>query len=183
MKNKFLTGENVLLRGVEPGDADFILRMENDPEVWPVSNTIVPFSRFQVEQYALATQHDIFSEKQLRLMIDIKLSGTKGKTIGAIDLYDFDPYHKRAGVGILIIKEDREKGYASESLELLINYSFKVLLFHQLYCSISPENTPSIHLFEKHGFVKCGIRKEWRLSAGKWTDEIMFQLINSYDHQ
>jgi diamine N-acetyltransferase len=48
-----------------------------------------------------------------------------------------------------------------------------------LYCFISPENIQSLHLFEKYGFVKCGIKKEWRLHEGKWIDEVMFQLINS----
>jgi diamine N-acetyltransferase len=87
--------------------------------------------------------------------------------------------HKRAGIGILIIQEERKKGFAFESLSLLIRYSFEILMLHQLFCFISPENIPSLHLFKKHGFVKCGIKKEWRLKEGVWTDEIMFQLINS----
>jgi diamine N-acetyltransferase len=178
MGKGILTGENIRLRAVEPGDVDFMYRMENDPEVWHVGNTVVPFSRFQIEQYALTSQHNLYAEKQLRLMIETEVTGQKNRTIGAIDLYDFDPMHKRAGIGILIVKDERQKGFASESLRLLIRYSFEILMLHQLYCSISPENIQSIHLFEKHGFVKCGEKKEWRLKEGIWTDEIMFQLIN-----
>jgi diamine N-acetyltransferase len=164
---------------VEPGDVDFIYDMENDPDVWHVGNTVVPFSRFQIEQYALTAQHNIYAEKQLRLMIELKLASAKNKIIGAIDLYDFDPMHKRAGVGILIVHDERGKGFASESLAILIRYSFGILMLHQLFCFISPENIQSLQLFLKHGFVQCGIKKEWRLRDGKWTDEIMFQLINS----
>lgn len=178
MSNNILNGENISLRAVEPGDVDFIYQMENDPAVWQVGNTIVPFSRFQIEQYALTSQHNIYAEKQLRLMIDLKVVSHRKKTIGAIDLYDFDPLHKRAGIGILIIQDEREKGFASESLDLIIRYSFGILMLHQLYCSVSSENMRSLHLFEKHGFMKSGIKKEWRLKEGNWTDEIMFQLIN-----
>jgi diamine N-acetyltransferase len=182
MSNDIMNGEKVRLRAVEPGDVDFIYRMENDPTIWHVGNTVVPFSRFQIEQYALTSQHNIYAEKQLRLMIELKEPSLKGKIIGAIDLYDFDPLHKRAGIGILITHEEREKGFASESLNLLIRYSFEILMLHQLFCFISPENIHSLHLFEKHGFVQCGVKKEWRLKEGKWTDEIMFQLINSQKH-
>ena len=167
---------------MEPGDVDFIYQMENDPAIWHLGNTVVPFSRFQIEQYAFTSQHNIYAEKQLRLMIELKVTSHKNKAIGAIDLYDFDPLHKRAGIGILIIHEERKKGFASESLRLLIRYSFEILMLHQLFCFISPENIPSLHLFKKHGFVKCGIKKEWRLKEGVWTDEIMFQLINSWKY-
>ena len=178
MASDILTGEKVKLRAVEPGDVDIIFQMENDTNVWHVGNTVVPFSRFQIEQYALASQHNIHAEKQLRLMIEpINPAGT-GSTIGAIDLYDFDPLHKRAGVGILVLEDKRKKGFASEALDLLIRYSFEILMLHQLFCYISPENTQSLTLFKKHGFVKCGLKKEWRLLKGKWTDEIMFQLLN-----
>ena len=68
MNRELLRGERIWLRAIEPGDVDFIYRMENDPSVWQVGNTLVPYSRFQIEQYALALQHDIFTEKQLRLI-------------------------------------------------------------------------------------------------------------------
>jgi diamine N-acetyltransferase len=182
MNRDILSGERIRLRAVEPGDVDVICRMENDTSVWHVGNTLVPFSRFQIEQYAISPQHDIHAEKQLRLMIE-KTDGTANdKIIGAVDLYDFDPHHKRAGIGILIHEREREKGYASDSLELMIRYAFEILMLHQLYCSISPDNIPSLKLFEKHGFVKCGIKKEWRLRKGEWMDEIMYQLINPGNH-
>jgi diamine N-acetyltransferase len=182
MDKDVLNGEKVRLRAVEPGDVDFIYLMENDPSIWHVGNTVVPFSRFQIEQYALTSQHNIYAEKQLRLMIELKDPSFHGKTIGAIDLYDFDPLHKRAGVGVLISREERKKGFASESLSLLIRYSFEILMLHQLFCFISPENIHSLHLFAKHGFVQCGVKKEWSFLNGIWTDEIMFQLINSKKH-
>ena len=172
-----LKGKNVCLRAVEPGDVDFILQLENDPENWHFGNTLVPFSRFQIEQYALSSQHNIYTDKQIRFMIDLIRPATKNETIGSVDLYDFDPVHKRAGVGILIIAKERGKGFASEALDLLIRYCFELLMLHQIYCDISPENTVSLKLFRNHGFIKCGIKREWRFKAGKWTDEIMFQLI------
>ena len=88
-----------------------------------VSNTQSPFSRFVLEQYITSSHQDIYSVKQLRLII----CNEENKAIGSIDLFDFDPNHLRAGVGILIAeKADRKKGYASEALSLLMDYCFSV---------------------------------------------------------
>jgi diamine N-acetyltransferase len=177
MNNNILHGTNINLRMPEPADVDLLYLWENDLSVWRVSTTVVPFSRFQMEQYVMNSQHDIFSDRQLRLMIDLVPGGGARKTIGCIDLFDFDPLNRRAGVGILIIKEEREKGYASDALTLLIRYSFEILNLHQLYCNISVGNDPSIRLFSKAGFEQIGVKKEWRIIDNKWNDEIMFQLI------
>jgi diamine N-acetyltransferase len=98
--------------------------------------------------------------------------------VGTIDLFDFDPHNKRAGVGILIDEFSRRQGFASEALSLLTEYCFKTLNLHQVYCNIEQSNQESIGLFTKAGFTACGTKKEWLLREGKWTDELMFQLIN-----
>ena len=173
-----LQSQDIRLRAIEPSDLDFIFELENNPEVWQVGNTLIPYSKYQIEQYVLSTQHDLFAERQLRLMIDRVVPDGKNFPIGAIDLYDFDPYHKRAGVGIIIIPGEREKGYAGEALSLLEKYCFEMLNLHQLYCSITEGNTASIRLFTNCGFVQCGTRREWRFSDGIFRDELLFQLIS-----
>ena len=154
MLNTTLTGIHVKLRALEPGDVDLLYTWENDPSVWNVSNTLSPFSRFQMEELVLNTQNDIFASRQLRLMVDLVEMGSGEMPAGTIDLFDFDPYHHRAGIGILILEPYRQKGYAFEAMEIFIRYAFGTLQLHQLYCNISPDNTSSLHLFEKLGFVK-----------------------------
>ncbi len=177
MSKNILTGVNIRLRMLEPSDLETLYQWENDASVWRVSTTLVPFSKFQLEQYILNSQHDIYTEKQLRLMIDMVQPGEHKKGIGCIDLFNFDPLNRRAGVGILIIDEERRKGYAFEALEILSRYVFEVLNLHQLYCNITADNDISIALFEKAGFIPCGIRKDWRYQDNHWVDEMMFQLI------
>lgn len=173
-----MIGPNLLLRAPEPTDIDLIFRWENDTRIWHLGNTLTPYSRFAIEQFVLNTDNDIYASKQLRLMIDWHSAGTDIRTVGTIDLFDFDPHHKRAGVGILIDESSRRQGFAFEAVKLLIEYCFNTLNLHQLYCNIEQSNKESIYLFEKAGFSSCGIKREWLLREGKWTDELMFQLIN-----
>lgn len=173
-----MNGPNIVLRAPEPSDINTLYNWENDPEIWHISNTLVPFSRFDIEQYVMTAGLDIFNTRQLRLIIDLKET-TKRISIGAIDLFDFDPLHKRAGVGILILKEYRGKKFASEALDIFIDYVFNTLQLHQLYCNISASNLPSQSLFKKHGFEIIGLKKDWLSTGNKWEDEYLLQLINN----
>jgi len=174
-----MIGPNLLLRSPEPADIDIIFRWENDTRIWHLGNTLTPFSRFAIEQFVLNTDHDIYTSKQLRMMIDWHSSESGKTTIGSIDLFDFDPHHKRAGIGILIDESTRRKGFAFEALELFISYCFNTLNLHQLYCNIEQSNIESIGLFQKSGFKQCGFKKEWLYIDHEWKNEIMFQLINT----
>lgn len=171
-----LKSKNIELRALEPSDVDLLYQWENDEELWYLSNTLVPFSKFTLEQYVLGASQDIFTSKQLRLMIDKKSKATR-KTIGSIDLFDFDPANKRAGIGILIINSERNKGGASEALKILISYCFDVLQLHQVYCNIASNNEASIRLFKKFNFVHSGTKKDWIKVKDRWVDEEIFQLL------
>tara|TARA_B110000305_G_scaffold209541_1_gene242541 strand:- start:8 stop:526 length:519 start_codon:yes stop_codon:yes gene_type:complete len=169
-----LKGEQIYLRTLEPADADIILKWENNSDNWRVSNTLVPFSRKLIEDYVNSAQ-DIYSIKQLRFIICLV---ENDKEIGTIDLFDFDPYHQKVGLGILIAElEDRRNGYAKEAVLLIKEYCFNHLNLHQVYCNILSENISSVDLFEKSGFTICGTKKEWVKSNDGWEDEILLQSI------
>ncbi|MBE7629591.1 GNAT family N-acetyltransferase [Tenacibaculum piscium] len=178
-----LKGENLTLRAIEPEDLAFLFDIENNESFWEISHTQTPFSRFVLKQYLENAHLDIYQAKQLRLVIELIIEDKKEakktkKAIGMIDLFDFNPQHKRAGIGILIHPDYQQKGFASQALKLLINYCFTQLQVHQLYANIISDNQKSIQLFNKHHFKQIGIKKEWIFSDEKYKDEILFQLIN-----
>ena len=173
---KTLKGQNIYLRALEPEDLEFIHTIENDESIWELSNTQTPYSKFLIKQYLDHAHKDIFEVKQLRLVI----SSFNDEALGMIDLFDFDFKNRRAGVGILVKEpEDRMKGYGKEALKLLIDYSFKHLDLHQLYCNISEGNDASIKLFSNQGFKNIGLKKEWNYVNGTFKNEYLFQLINN----
>lgn len=178
-----LTGKSIRLRAVEPGDLDAFYEWENDPQNWLVGNTLVPFSRHVLEKYIDSARVDIYEARQLRLMIESTGEASTGSgTIGTIDLFDFDPQHRRAGVGILIArKEHRMQGLATEALEILIKYAFSTLQLHQLYCNINEDNLASLKLFKKHGFREIGKKVDWIRQNNSWINVILLQLINPYE--
>lgn len=171
-----LKGANIYLRALEPEDLEFVYGIENNEDVWEVSNTQTPYSKFLIRQYLENTHQDIYEAKQLRLAICKNDSET---AIGLIDLFDFDPRNNRAGIGIVIQNSaERSQGYGKEALGLLIDFSFYKLQLHQLYANIGVDNVSSLNLFATFGFQKIGVKKDWIRIHNSYQDEAVFQLIN-----
>jgi diamine N-acetyltransferase len=170
-----LDNNTVRLRALEPEDLDTLYAWENDMSIWYLSNTLTPFSRYTLKKYLENSGADIYESKQLRLIIELR---DEARPVGAIDFFDFDPFHLRAGIGILISnKEDRRHGYASEALQSLIKYSFQTLGLKQLYCNITEDNQESLKMFIKQGFVITGQKHDWIKKDKAWLTEYFLQLI------
>ncbi|MGB3591016.1 MAG: GNAT family N-acetyltransferase [Nonlabens sp.] len=164
------------MRAVDPDDLDFLYQLENNPALWEVGNTITPYSKFALREYLENAHRDIYEVKQLRLAI----CNLRDEIKGVVDLYDFNPYHKRAGVGIVISHEaDRAQGLATAGLQLMVDYAFYHLRLHQLYADIAQENMASRRLFEKLRFRESGIKKDWIATMDSYKNEIIYQLINN----
>ena len=174
--NRLLENDHIRLRAIEPEDIDVLYMWENDTELWELGSSIAPFSRYIIKEYLINSKQDIYQNKQLRLMIELKESRT---AIGTIDLYDFDAFHSRAGVGILIDKSYRNQGFGLQSLELLENYGFEFLKLKQLYAFIPEKNQNSVKLFQKAGYTQSGRLKEWLSGKDSFEDVLVLQLITS----
>lgn len=202
-----LQGRIVSLRAVEPRDVERLYEWENDVEIWAVSGTTEPFSRAQIEQFVERQMEgaDLLRTGQLRLMIDVRQAdglsradgaaenengsmsgnvsgGVSGggafRTAGCIDLFEYDPLNRRAGIGILIYgAENRRKGYAREALGILCRYAREQLRLHQLWCTVGAGNAASLALFRQAGFVETGVRRDWLWSPEGFRDEILLQKI------
>jgi diamine N-acetyltransferase len=170
-----LETNHILLRACEPDDMPLMYAWENNTFYWLLSDTTKPFSKYTITEFIQQDQNDIFTTHQQRFVIQLK---EPSKAIGFVDLYQFDPIHKRAGVGILIgDMDERNKGYAFQSLQCLMNYSQNVLNMHQLYCYIQTSNKKSVVLFQRAGFETAGILKDWLLKKDTYEDVILCQLI------
>ena len=169
-----LNNENIKLRALEPEDLNALYRWENNTEMWTIGNAIAPYSKYQLKEFIANADQDIFTSKQLRLMIESKANG---ESLGCVDLYEFDAFHQKAGVGIMIDEKYRNRGIAMQTLQLSIEYAFSFLKLNQLYCYIPESNKTSIKLFEKVGFVQSGKLTDWIRTVGGYSNVFVYQLI------
>ena len=158
-------------RPLQPTDLDFLLRLENDKRLWHLSNTQHPFSRTTLSAYIDQADQDIHLVKQQRFV----LSDHAAVPYGLVDLYDFDAQHQRAGVGIVIDANHRNKGLGTLALQLLEPIAFSQLKLHQLYAGVGADNAACIQLFLGAGYSETGRKKAWNFYHGDFHDEIQFQ--------
>ena len=160
------------LRALEPEDLELMYGWENDMQIWRVSGTVAPFSRHVLSRLIEEQQFDIYATRQMRLVIE-----HDGQAVGAVDLFEFDPHNRRAGVGIIVDSQHRAQGLGCDALKALEQYARQTLHLHQLWCSVTVDNEASLKLFRKAGYVECGLRREWILTSDGALDEILMQKI------
>lgn len=167
----FLKGKHIALRALEPSDAGLLYEWENDLAIWPVSFTQLPFSKFILEEFINTAYQAIYTSKQLRLMI---VESNSGSALGTLDLFEFDPQHSRAGLGIYVHPDHRNTGVATEAVELAKIYCRETLFLNQLYVHVDADNDASISLFEKAGFKKSGLKRAWTRSKTQTYNDTWF---------
>ena len=111
--------QQISLRAMEPEDLDLLYRIENDESMWGMSLTNVPYSRFVLHEFMSDTTGDIYTDKQVRLIVE----DDRHQPIGLADIMKFDPKNQKAEIGIIICKSCRCQGYAKAAVEHLHQYA------------------------------------------------------------
>lgn len=167
-----LSGQLFHLRALEPSDLDDFYRWENDAELWQYGSTIAPYSRQQVREYIDTYDADIFTSRQLRLMI---VDNATDRPVGAVDLTDFDPINRHAQLCIFVEPGNQRRGAAACAIRLVEVYCAERLGMHQLWAIVSADNTPCRSLFTSLGYKIAGCLPSWLRSRQAYRDAYIYQ--------
>jgi diamine N-acetyltransferase len=163
----------VNLRAMEPEDLDVLYQIENTPELWSVSNTSVPYSRYVLHDYIANASNDIYTDRQVRLVIE----NAANEIVGMLDIVNFDPQHRRAEISIVIKNCYHGRGYASVAVSKAKDYSLRVLHLHQLYAIVSTQNEASLRLFTKLGFREGCVLNDWLYDGENYVGACVMQCL------
>ena len=173
---------DIILKALEPSDVSTLLKWENNSEIWHISETVEPLSKYKLDTYIKQTlTFDVFGLRQQRLMIHRILNSDLDLTepIGTIDLFEFDPINKHAGIGIMLLKEHQNQGIGKIALDQFLTYCFEKLHLHSVYANVSETNTASIKFFESCGFTKVAEYKEFLYENNQYVSQITFQYVDN----
>jgi diamine N-acetyltransferase len=140
-----LKSDKILLRPLQLSDLDFLFEIENNKENWKYGAENKQYTKEELTNYIANAKQDISNAGQFRFVIDFE-----NTPIGFIDLFDYTT--DSAGVGVIIAKNYRRRGFSKEALELLIDYATNTLKIEKLHCNIQKDNLASIKLFTSCGF-------------------------------
>ena len=163
----------VHLRALEPEDLEILYRIENDVKLWNVSTSNVPYSRWTLHEYIANSTGDIYTDRQVRLMIE----NDAKEVVGIIDLVNFDAANRKAELGLIIEEPFRRAGYAQSALQKISEYAVTVLHLHQLFATIDVTNEPCLKLFRRLGFIESAKLKDWLFDGRNYHDALVMQRV------
>ena len=163
----------ISLRALEPEDLDLLYRIENDDALWGVGITNVPYSRFLLHEFLSSSTGDIYTDKQVRLVIE----NESHQTVGLADLMSFDPKNMKAELGLVILRACRHQGYAAATILKIHDYARRTRHLHQIYVVIAVSNDNTLRLFQQMGYQQSARLADWLFDGEHYHDAIVMQHV------
>jgi RimJ/RimL family protein N-acetyltransferase len=179
MKKIELKTKRLVLRPLKILDVKGIVENVNDFEVSKWLLVVpYPYAIKDAKEWIKNTQETWRKREKESYTFGIELKSEK-KVIGGIGLHHVDTYSGYAEIGYWLGAKYHKKGYGSEALGAMIDFSFNKLKLRRLEAGVFTENPSSGKLLEKFGFKKEGVRIQARRckADGRIVDETMYALV------
>lgn len=169
-----LIGKLIDLRAVEPADFGLLWGWLNDPEVMLYWGR--PGNSESMAEVARREQEQALRGSSRKYIIQTK----DGQPIGQIDFYDLDWQARSAWVSIMIGEKTHwGGGYGSDAMRTLLTYLFRQLGLHRVTLTTHETNGRAIRSYEKNGFVREGLMRDWAYFDGSWTNGVIMAVLAS----
>ncbi len=168
-----LVGERCYLAPVEASDAELWTRWLNDLEV------ALPLGD---EAYAALTlegeRRDVAEIAARAEPVFTIVERESDRAIGRCLLFNVNKTDRWAMAGIFIGEKDcRGRGLGTEAMRLLLDYAFNLLNLHSVMLGVFDFNARAIASYRSIGFREIGRRRDARLIAGEWHDEVLMDIV------
>lgn len=101
--------------------------------------------------------------------------------VGLAFLHMTSEKNRDASLAIGLDEKWRGRGYGTEVMRWLVDYSFENLGLHRMSLTVMDDNYPAIALYKSVGYVEEGRLRKTRFENGKWGDIIsMGQLYEDW---
>ena len=169
-----MLGNQVTLRKITSADTENIVRWRNNPGVR---------ERFMQQELFTKESHEEWLRTQVQtghVAQFIIVENETGRDIGSTFLRDIDHTNNKAEIGAFIGEQiARGRGIGPEATIRTIEYGFRVLGLHRVYCRILSDNIVSMHSALKSGLVQEGYYHDYVRINGEYRDIMFFGIINN----
>ena len=176
-----VTGERVTLRLPQMADfeewaalreesRDFLVPWE---PTWPADDLSRGAFRRRLKRYAEDQRSDLAYPYFIFRNEDQKL-------VGGLTLTNIRRGVAQAGnLGYWMGAAYARQGYMGATVRMLVPFAFATLKLHRIEAACIPENTASVRLLEKTGFVREGYAREYLCINGTWQDHLLYAKVGS----
>ena len=169
-----IESERLLLRPVQPQDAEKILVYRSDSEINKYQGW-VPNSKEDVINFISKNARSFDEESSWFQFVLIKKDDKE--LIGDVGVHFMEKDSKEVELGCTINKDYHKKGYAKEALEEMITTLFTKYNKRRITGSVDPRNTSSLGLMKSLNFTQEAHFRKSLFFKGEWVDDVVFALL------
>jgi len=160
-----ITGERVDLKPFGLDDLEFLHRWNNDPEY--------------VGEYE--PQEQVTGEELMEWLLEEKpgqlwyiIQTKDGRKVGQMVAREREDNSLQ--IGYRVTPPARNQGYCTAAVTTIVNNLFSETDTERIIAEANPENTASIRVLEKAGFVRAGYKRKAVMINGVWMDGVIYEL-------
>lgn len=169
---KKLIGDRIYLSPRNVEDAEIFVKWLNDFEVTDYTGRSSNVMDIEGEKEYLSSKKN----NSVNFVI-VKLENDE--MIGTIGFDNIDYINRVATLGIMIgEKENREKGYGTEAINLILDYGFNYLNFRNINLEVAEFNDRGIACYKKCGFKEMGRTRKTIFLNGKYYDKLIMDMLS-----
>jgi ribosomal-protein-alanine N-acetyltransferase len=101
-----------------------------------------------------------------------------GRIVGSIGLFLIERKVLQTGTtGYLVGAPYGRRGYATEALQLMLRFAFRIQKLHRVEANIQPGNVASLALVKRAGFQQEGYSPRYLKMRGRWRDHERWAIL------
>lgn len=168
-----LTTERLLLRRLQPGDADALFAIKSNFEV--TKHYGQEAKTLEETRVWMENLHKGYAERQ-----DIAWCVTRkddDTLIGVITLWNLDPGYHHGEIGYELNPADERQGIMTEALSAVLAFAFNDLGLHRLEATPFADNPASVVLLARLGFTLEGTLRQRYFFRDHYKDQHYYGLL------
>lgn len=162
-----LQTDRLHLRKMKLSDSPSLFKIWSDPDVTKFMNISCLTNDNQVKE--MITLLDDLSQDRKAIRYSI-IEKESNEIIGSCGFNSLDFENAKTEIGYEIAKSFWGRGYASEAIDALLNYSFSCLEMNRIEAKVEPENANSIKLLQRLNFTFEGTLRQYERVDGEFND-------------
>ncbi|MFT5779110.1 MAG: ribosomal-protein-alanine N-acetyltransferase [Crocinitomicaceae bacterium] len=173
-----ITSKRLKIRFVQPSDLDEIHELHSLPETDEFNTLGIPESLEETKTLleAWVSLNKFADLKNYKLTI---VDNSSNSFIGLFGLTLWGGKHRRGEVWYKIHSDHWGKGYATEALNLILDYGFNELNLHRIQAGCAIENIGSIKVLEKVGMIREGQGRQVLPLKSGWSDNYEYSILET----
>ena len=169
--------ERLQLRELSLNDLDEIHTLHSLPEVDKFNTLGIPDTIETTKQLLLEWVTTQKEQPRKKFVFCVENDGKE--FIGLIGLTIGRPAYRNAEIWFKFHPKYWNRGYATETVNSMLHFSFRALKLHRIEAGCAVENVASSRVLEKVGMIKEGHCRKLLPIRGQWVDNFEFAILDT----